>query len=79
MPGPSAVEIARRARHSAPETAILVYTGAAMGSELTDLLEPGVRGVVLKHAPLEEVARAVHVVAAGGLYIDPSLAVAPPR
>ena len=76
---PSVVEISRQVRRTALKTSVLVHTEAAVGAGLTELLEAGVRGVVLRNAPLEEVARAVHVVAAGGLYIDPSLATQPPQ
>jgi DNA-binding NarL/FixJ family response regulator len=39
-----------------------------------DALDAGVRGFVLKDAPLQYLVRAVEVVAGGGTYVDPVLA-----
>jgi DNA-binding NarL/FixJ family response regulator len=41
---------------------------------LRQLLEAGASGYVLKRAAAEELIRAVRTVAAGGVYLDPSLA-----
>jgi DNA-binding NarL/FixJ family response regulator len=41
---------------------------------VTEALDVGVRGVVLKEAPLEDVVRAVQLVGEGGTYVDPVLA-----
>ena len=71
LPRVSGLEIARRA---APGTAIILYTGHRDRASLLDGLAAGVRGIVLKEAPLEDLVRAVQTVATGGVYIDPVLA-----
>jgi DNA-binding NarL/FixJ family response regulator len=74
MPGLSGVEVARAAAESSPATAVILYTGFAEQALLFDALDAGARGFVLKEAPLEELERAVQIVAAGGVYVDPVLA-----
>jgi DNA-binding NarL/FixJ family response regulator len=74
MPGFSGAEIIRRAKTSAPETALLVYTGLADQAAITDALDAGAHGVIQKDASLLELVRAVRLVASGRTYIDASLA-----
>jgi DNA-binding NarL/FixJ family response regulator len=74
MPRLSGVEIARRAQRSAPETAIILYTAYGERALLTEALDAGARGFVLKEAPLDDLVRAVETVAGGGTYVDPVLA-----
>lgn len=74
MPRLSAIEIARRAAAGVPETAIVVYTGHGETSELAEALAAGVRGFLLKEAPLSDLARALRRVVAGETYVDPVLA-----
>jgi DNA-binding NarL/FixJ family response regulator len=74
MPRGSGVEVARRAAQAAPETAILLYTAFAERATLMEAFDLGVRGFVLKEAPVPELARAVRTVIEGGTYVDPALA-----
>jgi DNA-binding NarL/FixJ family response regulator len=74
MPRVGGIELARRAARSAPETAILLYTGYGDRALLTEALDAGVRGFVLKEAPMDDLVRAVQAVAAGSQYVDPVLA-----
>jgi DNA-binding NarL/FixJ family response regulator len=74
MPRLSGVEIARRAARSSPETAVILYTAYGERALLTEALDAGARGFVLKEAPLDDLVRAVETVAAGGTYVDPVLA-----
>ena len=74
MPGLGGIEVARRAQRSAPDTAILLYTGYGDRALLTEALDAGVRGFVLKEAPMDDLLRALQAVAAGGTYVDPVLA-----
>jgi DNA-binding NarL/FixJ family response regulator len=60
----------------APETAVLLYSGVADRGLVSDALDSGARGFALKDAPLEDLGRAVDIVAAGNLYVDPVLAAA---
>jgi DNA-binding NarL/FixJ family response regulator len=74
MPRIGGIEVARRASRSSPDTAVLLYTAYGDRALLTEALDAGVRGFVLKEAPMEDLARAVQTVAAGGTYVDPVLA-----
>jgi len=74
MPRLGGIELTRRVQRSAPETAILLYTGYGDRALLTEALDAGVRGFVQKEAPLDDLVRAIRSVAAGGTYVDPVLA-----
>ena len=74
MPGLAGIELAKRAARSTPETAIVLYTGYGDRALLTEALDAGVRGFVLKEAPMDDLLRALRTVAAGGQYVDPVLA-----
>jgi Response regulator containing a CheY-like receiver domain and an HTH DNA-binding domain len=74
MPKLGGIELARQAQRSAPDTAILLYTGYGDRALLTEALDAGVSGFVLKEAPMDDLVRAVRAVATGGTYVDPVLA-----
>jgi DNA-binding NarL/FixJ family response regulator len=74
MPRLGGIELARRLKRSAPETAVLLYTGYGDRALLTEALDAGVQGFVLKEAPMDDLLRAVRSVAAGTTYVDPVLA-----
>lgn len=74
MPGHSGIEVARRVARSSPDTAVILYTAFGDRALLTEALDAGARGFVLKEAPLAEVVRAVELVASGRTYVDPVLA-----
>ena len=74
MPKLGGIEIVRRALLLAPGTAVLLYTGFSDRALLTEALDAGAQGFVLKEAPLDDLLRAVTTVAAGGTYVDPVLA-----
>jgi DNA-binding NarL/FixJ family response regulator len=74
MPKIGGIELARQAQRSAPETAIVLYTGYGDRAQLTEALDAGVKGFVLKEAPIDDLLRAIHAVAGGGIYVDPVLA-----
>jgi DNA-binding NarL/FixJ family response regulator len=74
MPRMSGIEVARRAARSSPETAVILYTAYGERALLTEALDAGARGFVLKEAPLAELRRAVELVAEGRTYVDPVLA-----
>ena len=59
---------------SASETSVILYTAFGDRALLTEAMDAGARGFVLKEAPLTEVVRAVELVAAGRTYVDPILA-----
>jgi DNA-binding NarL/FixJ family response regulator len=64
----------RRLARSVPQCSAVAYSGYADRALLTEALDAGARGFVLKEAPLAEVIRAVELVAAGRTYVDPVLA-----
>jgi len=73
MPRFGGIDVARRLHGSGSRTAVILYTGYGETEHLLNALDAGVRGIVQKEAPLEEVLRAVHTVAEGRVYIDPIL------
>lgn len=74
MPRLDGLEVARRAKRAAPRTAVLLYTGYGDRAVLTEALDAGAGGFVLKEAPLDDLLRAVRTVAEGKTYVDPVLA-----
>jgi len=74
MPKLGGIELTRRAGRSTPETAVLLYTGYGDRALLTEALDAGVKGFVLKEAPMDDLLRAVQSVAGGTTYVDPVLA-----
>jgi DNA-binding NarL/FixJ family response regulator len=74
MPGQSGIAVARLVARSAPDTSVILYTAFGDRALLTEALDAGARGFVLKEAPLAEVVRAVELVASGRTYVDPLLA-----
>lgn len=73
MPNLGGIEVARRLRGKS-DTQILLFSGYGDRALLLEALDAGVRGFVLKEAPLEDLLRAVRTLAAGEGYVDPVLA-----
>ena len=74
MPGLSGVEVARLARQRSLGTPIILYTGYGDRELVVDALDAGVRGFVLKEAPVDDLLRAIQLVQRGDVYVDPVLA-----
>jgi DNA-binding NarL/FixJ family response regulator len=74
MPRLSGIELTRRATRSTPGTAIILYTAYGERALLTEALDAGARGFLLKEAPLSDLVRAVEMAAGGQTYVDPGLA-----
>lgn len=74
MPKGSGLDVARAAAETSPGTDVVIYTASGDHALLGEALDAGVRGFVLKDAPLEDLVRAVERVAAGEPYVDPVLA-----
>ena len=74
MPRLSGIEVAQKAATVAPNTSIVFYTAYGDRALLSEALDVGARGFVLKEAPLSDLVRAVERVAAGEAYVDPVLA-----
>ena len=60
MPRLGGIEADAAARRSTPGTAVILYTGYGDRALLTEALDAGVRGFVLKEAPLDDLLRAVN-------------------
>jgi DNA-binding NarL/FixJ family response regulator len=74
MPRLSGIEVAIRVATTAPQTAIVFYTAFGDRALLSEALDVGARGFVLKESPLADLVRAAERVAAGEAYVDPVLA-----
>lgn len=74
MPRLSGIEVAARAAEVAPDTSVVLYTAFGDRALLSEALDAGARGFVLKEAPLSDLVRAVRRVADGETYVDPVLA-----
>lgn len=74
MPRLSGIEVATKSAVVAPNTSIIFYTAYGDRALLSEALDVGARGFVLKEAPLSDLVRAVERVAAGDAYVDPVLA-----
>jgi DNA-binding NarL/FixJ family response regulator len=73
MPGLGGIEIARRLTAAGSPTAVILYTGHPEQSLLLEGLDAGARGFLLKEAPLDDLMRAIRIVAGGGTYVDAAL------
>jgi DNA-binding NarL/FixJ family response regulator len=73
LPDLTGVEVARTLQCSHPETPIVLYTAMAGRALVSEAMDIGVRGVVVKDAPLADLPRALGIVAAGGTYLDATL------
>ena len=74
MPRLGGIEVAKQAASVSPDTAIVFYTAFGDHALLSEALDVGARGFVLKEAPLVDLVRAVERVADGEAYVDPVLA-----
>jgi DNA-binding NarL/FixJ family response regulator len=74
MPRGGGAAVIRQVSRTTPQCACVAYSGYADGATLTEALDAGARGFVLKEAPLDTLVRALETAGGGGMYIDPSLA-----
>ena len=74
MPGLNGIEVAARLLQACPQCRVLILTVHEDAAYLRQLLDLGVAGYVLKCSATEELRRAIHAVAAGGIYLDPTIA-----
>ena len=59
---------------AAPDTLIAVYTADTDRSLVSAVFDAGARALILKDAPLADLAQALLTICAGQRYIDPALA-----
>jgi two-component system response regulator DesR len=74
MPGMGGIDIAAKLNTASSPTSVVLYTAFPERALLLAALDAGVRGFILKEAPLDELVRALRIVAGGGSYIDAALA-----
>jgi DNA-binding NarL/FixJ family response regulator len=74
MPGVGGVDAAERIAADCPQVRVLALTMHEERGYVTRLLRTGAAGYVLKRTASAELVRAIRAVAAGGTYVDPSLA-----
>jgi DNA-binding NarL/FixJ family response regulator len=77
MPGLNGLELAERVAGECPQTRVLVLTVHEDAAYVQPLLKAGARGYLLKRSAADDLLRAVRAVAAGGVYLDPSIAAMP--
>jgi DNA-binding NarL/FixJ family response regulator len=76
MPRVSGLEVLRKLTETGSPTRVILYTGYGDDALLSDALDAGVAGVIDKEAPLDDLVRAIGIVADGGTYLDPAAAAA---
>jgi DNA-binding NarL/FixJ family response regulator len=74
MPGLNGVDVTRQLLRECPLCKVIVLTVHEDRSYFRKLIEVGAVGYVLKRSVSEDLRRAIHSVAAGGVYLDPSIA-----
>lgn len=74
MPKLDGIEVTRRLCAALPQTAVLVLTMFDDDDLVSDALEAGARGYLLKGAEPEEIERAVRAVAGGSAILAPDIA-----
>jgi DNA-binding NarL/FixJ family response regulator len=74
MPAMNGVDLSRHLHTECPGCKVLVLTVHEDRSYVRKLLEVGAVGYVLKRSASEDLLRAIHAVAAGGIYLDPAIA-----
>jgi DNA-binding NarL/FixJ family response regulator len=72
--GERASQFLPAARQAGFEGRVLVVTAWVSETEARRLLQQGVAGIFLKHAPLEDLKTSIRTVMAGGSWVDRSLA-----
>ena len=76
MPRRSGIDVLKQLSASGSPTRVILYTGYRDEALLAEALDLGIGGMLDKDAPLDDLVRAVHVVAGGGMYVDPAAAAA---
>jgi DNA-binding NarL/FixJ family response regulator len=74
MPGMDGATATERIVRDHPGVRVVALTAHEDRAHLARLLQAGAAGYVLKRGAVDELVRAIHVVAQGGTYVDPALA-----
>ncbi|HET6352636.1 MAG TPA: response regulator transcription factor [Coriobacteriia bacterium] len=73
MPVLNGMEATRQIVERVPESRVIVLSGHSEQRFVTEALQAGAAGYVLKDAEFDELAQAVDAVAAGGVFLSPSV------
>lgn len=74
MPELNGVQTTEQLKQLCPEVKVLVLSVHDDTSYLRQMLAVGAAGYILKHTAADALIQAIRIVAAGGLYLEPSLA-----
>lgn len=74
LPSLNGTEILRRFQQKLPDTRVLIFSGYQSPALVRELLQAGAHGFVEKAAPLSELRKGVEIVASGGSYFGPEVA-----
>lgn len=74
MPELNGIQATERLKQRCPEVKVLVLSVHDDTSYLRQMLAVGAAGYILKHTAADALIQAIRIVAAGGLYLEPSLA-----
>jgi DNA-binding NarL/FixJ family response regulator len=74
MPGLGGAEATDRIRQGRPEVRVLALTLHENRGYLHQMIRAGALGYLLKRSAADDLIRAIHTVAGGGIYLDPNLA-----
>jgi DNA-binding NarL/FixJ family response regulator len=74
MPRLNGTQATEQIKQACPGVKVLALTVHEDRGYLRRILEAGASGYALKQAPAEQLYRAIRLVAAGGIYLDPALA-----
>jgi DNA-binding NarL/FixJ family response regulator len=74
MPHLEGAALLAQLRESAPEMLIAVYTADSDQSIVRIVFDAGAHALILKDAPLSDLANALETICAGRRYVDPALA-----
>lgn len=74
LPDLNGLQVMERIKNVSPQTNVLVLTIHEANGYLRQMFQGGASGYLLKRTAGDELAHAIRVVAAGGAYLDPTLA-----
>jgi DNA-binding NarL/FixJ family response regulator len=74
MPRSQGQELVGRIKEISPDTRVAVYTADADAEVVGNALAAGADAIILKEAPLADLARALTTILEGRPYVDPALA-----
>lgn len=74
LPGLNGLSVAEIVQRELPDSRVLVLTAHDDRAYVRELMKAGVAGYLLKRSAAEELIRAIHIVAEGGVYLDPAVA-----